>query len=502
MLGSPDPSRAQQPVVRERQIPVDSALAVEEITPELRDELGVFPEIEGFRSARLFRLEDGRTVLEISFERDGTLNRERRQLGQEALAELRNEIRNRLAESRPSGGARVAAAPSQEGRGRLVLGETLLGLGFYGWALPAALKLDDPRPAVAAYLLTAGASFYLPYRLTRDAPVTDAHRHMALWGGTRGILYGLLLEGSLSRDGELGGRRGLAAGLATSVAGSVLGYGAVDMARLDEGTSVLWSSLADAGTLAGFGTAYAAGFYDDMTRAAVDPVSGVPTGGVEVRNANPRAADLTALAGSAAGLAAGAWLGGLRHYGTGDVSVLRSAILLGAEVGVPVAELTVGDSDRRGRRWAAGAVIGGVAGLAGGASFLGKKRFTPSQGLLMNAGQIAGGMVAVGATWLITPHGGNELLYAGAAALGSAAGLALTYRALSVRERIGARSDAAPGRRTVRRSTSGGQRASSHGTDGVQIELRPAALLGAWSPSGGGRSRPARPLAPFLTLRF
>ncbi len=53
-----------------------------------------------------------------------------------------------------------------------MLVETILGLGFYGWAVPVGFDIDSDRGAVAAYLLTAGASFYLPYRITRNTSVT------------------------------------------------------------------------------------------------------------------------------------------------------------------------------------------------------------------------------------------------------------------------------------------------------------------------------------------
>ena len=51
-------------VVREVQVPLDPERGVVEVTPDLRRELGLFPEVAGFESARLFRQDDGALILE------------------------------------------------------------------------------------------------------------------------------------------------------------------------------------------------------------------------------------------------------------------------------------------------------------------------------------------------------------------------------------------------------------------------------------------------------
>ena len=68
---------AQQPT-REAQIPLDPERGVLEIGTALRRQLELFPDQEGFQTARLFRQDDGSLVLEVSRIEQGRLVRERR----------------------------------------------------------------------------------------------------------------------------------------------------------------------------------------------------------------------------------------------------------------------------------------------------------------------------------------------------------------------------------------------------------------------------------------
>ncbi len=431
------PVSAQEGAVEE-QVPLAPERSVEEIGPELRRELDLFPEVEGFTAARLFRTTAGDLVLEISARRDGRLVRERRRWTDADLEAFRAELASRFASAGRSG------AVSREGRGALVLGQTLLGLGFYSWAVPVVLDLESDRGSVAAALLTTGASFYLPYRLTRSISVTETHRNMVLWGGTRGILYGWL-AGSAAADpnddrtdlGDDDDRLELASALAGSVGGSFLGYRMAEWVGLDEGTGTLWTTMADVGSLAGLGVAQVAGFFDEVTVETRTGPGGDPY--FETRSAHPRAARLSVLAGAGAGLAAGRWLGKRSDWTVGDAFGLRSTTALGGQLLLPVVELFV-DDDRE-TWYAAGLLAGGVAGIAAGERLFRNESFSDSDGLLLNAGHVAGGLTALGLTWLaVGDDAENELVYLTTTALGSAAGFALTYRALA--DRSGADADA------------------------------------------------------------
>lgn len=532
----PGPSLlAAQETIVERQVPVDSARGLRTIGPDLRRELGLFEDVEGFVEARLFELDDGRTVLEISFRRDGGLLRERRYLPPEVVASLRSHLIRRIAErdvppvavappeagtadgagaptdggdrqgededgqgedapaeSGPVADGPVAKGPGPvvdrdgatardgaPGRRGLLLGHALLGVAFHGWAVPELLGVRGARPRAAAHLATAGLSYLVPHLLTRDLPVDAAHRHASLWGGTRGIAYGLLAASAVTGEETYRDRAHLGSALAFSVAGSVLGYRAVDERDLDEGTALLRTTLADVGTLAGAATAYAAGLYDDRTRPRLFRGRGpwiVPT----TEPAHRHAPHLTVLALTGAGFAAGHWLGRRDSFTVGDVHALRSAVALGVQLALPLAELTVREDDGRWKRYAAGAVIGTAFGAAGGAEALRGLGLERGDGLLLNAGQLAGTLGALGLAWFVAPDEDHARHYTMSSALGGVLGLAVAARAIAG----GTDGDGDGGEEDAGSRAAGGVtgRDTPHGREngarqGVRIELSPAGVL-------------------------
>jgi hypothetical protein len=424
-LAEPGAAVHAQAVVRETQVALDAEGTIFELTPAMRSAAGLFPEVQSFQAARLFQQEDGTLVLELTSQAGQTIARERRTLSPADLAEFREDLRAALAAAEPT-----SPALNQEGRGGLVLATTGLGLAFYGWAVPVAFDIQD-KGAVAAYLLTAGSSFYLPYRLTRNRSVSDAHRSMSVWGATRGALYGGALAYGITERGGLPDfddddeewRTRWGSAMAGSVLGGVIGFKAVDWTNLNEGTADLRGLLGDFSTAAGFGTSYALGLYDG------ELVEG--PGGPFEDNADLLPANLLALGIGAAGLFASQWVGDGGTYTVGDVHVLRAFGLMGAQAALPVAAAIDDESDGS-KEYAAAAILGAGPGLFIGNRMLRSQSFSGGNGLLVAAGHLAGGLLGAGVTYLVTSDtDDNELLYLTTSALGSAAGLAFTYRALA-----------------------------------------------------------------------
>ena len=173
---------------QEIQVPVDEAGQIQVITAELARRLGLFGEVEGFREARLFQLPDATFVLELTSDPGGGLRRERRPLSAAEAAEFRRDLTARITARAPT------AVLDQGGRTKLLVGSTLLGLGFYGWATEEAFDPSDDQTAVALYMLTAAGAFFVPFLATRSVSVSDAAATMALWGATRGPIHGLLVS--------------------------------------------------------------------------------------------------------------------------------------------------------------------------------------------------------------------------------------------------------------------------------------------------------------------
>ncbi len=484
-LGTPA-LHAQVVTERERQEALLPDRGLLEIGLEIRNRLSLFPEVAGFRWARLFLAADGTAVLEIESLEGGRIVRERRRLGEGDLSRLRADLERSLDQAGRS------ALATREGRGGLVLGHTLLGAGFHGWAVPVALDLDSAQGAVAAYLLTAGASFYLPYRLTRGRPVTETHRGLSLYGGTRGILAGVLVGDMVAGDdpdGSASGRAMLGGGVLASALGGTLGYAAVERWAPTRGSADLWGAFTDGGLLAGAAVAYLAGPYgsEEVERREGDLVW------IEERTRNRGVGHGVTLLGGLAGAGLGGWLSTRRDYSAGDVAALRSAAVLGAQVGFTTARL-LGAEDE-GEPFVAAMLAGGVASAWAADRWATPRGLDRGEGLLVNAGHLAGTATAAGITYLVVDEiDGNETALLLASTVGGILGAGLVWRAVADGPR---REGRAPG---LSPFPSGDRAANPAGR--ISVEFSPVGILEGVAL---GRPRPddARQAPPvWFTVRF
>jgi hypothetical protein len=373
----------------------------------------------GFREARLFQAPDGAFVLEITTELRGQTARERVPLTAEEVATLRKDVGARVAERAPDAGL------DQEGRYLLLGQTTLLGLGFYGWALPYMLDTGGTG-SVSLYLLTAGASFFVPYALTEGKTVSFSAANLSRYGASRGIAHGLLLErlvtgGPDRHETCLDGycyiytddhdRTAASFALLTSVAEGVAGYYWAKNERMTAGTANTIAGGGDLGLFWGLGTAYLAGSDDigSRTTAAV------------------------ALPAAAAGVAAGHWLAARRDYTWGDADVMYTAGALGALSGGAL----VAAADGSDKLAVASAMAGSALGVYLSDRLVKDTDFTVGQATLNRLGTLAGALA--GASLGVMTESGRVGVVGAAA--GGIAGFAATYHTLApyAREQRGER---------------------------------------------------------------
>jgi hypothetical protein len=395
-------SAGAQEITVEHQASLDPDGRLLEVSPALRRQLGLFPEIAGYRNARLLQADDSTWVLEISYQLGARLSHQRRALSPAAVEALRRQLALRTGQ--PSSGI----DPDPSARGQLIATQMLLSLAFYGPAVPMALGLSQTRSVLAGYMLTSAAGFYLPYRLTRRDGVTPVQRQMTWYGATRGAGAGLLLERLLL--GDRGNHRTrLGGAVAGSVVAAAAGYGVAGWRSYDPGQAQLGGVMADFGALAGGGGAYVAGLFDGGRM--------------------PRSGSAALLAGGGLGLLGGDWLSRRLDYSQGDAYVLRAGGVLGALAALPLVNALGTES---GKAHAGGAVAGMGAGVGATSMLLRAQEFTFGQGLIITGGQVAGGLLGLGLTYLLDTRGHfDELAYLTSAAAGSAAGFTLTFRAFS-----------------------------------------------------------------------
>jgi hypothetical protein len=301
----------------------------------------------------------------------------------------------------------------QEGRPVLITGTTLLGLGFYGWAVPYAGHVEDGGVATGLYLLTAAGSFFIPFALTADQDVTYGMADLTLYGTTRGIVHGILAYQLFAgSDNTSQGNVGSAA--AGSLIEGVGGYLWAQRAHLTAGAVQTVGTLGDFGLLEGLGFASLADDYDNDRNSA---------------------AAAKMLAGSAAGLAGGAVLAQHRDFSYGDAAVMRDAGLLGV-LGADMVADWFNPSDHQ--AYVGAAMAGGALGLAAGDRLVARTDFNVGQSVLVTLGMVAGGMVGLGISAIGLSDSGDHSTFALTASMaGATLGFAATYASLLPQARSG-----------------------------------------------------------------
>ena len=130
-----------QPLLgQELQVYLDREGTLDVLDRKLERQLRLFPDIIGFREARLFQLPDSSFALEIFYRQQGHLFKQRQLLTKTATRTLQKRVSDRILALRPR------ALQDLSGRPRFLVRSFLLSYGFYSWATPIALGLDG-RPS-------------------------------------------------------------------------------------------------------------------------------------------------------------------------------------------------------------------------------------------------------------------------------------------------------------------------------------------------------------------
>jgi hypothetical protein len=295
----------------------------------------------------------------------------------------------------PSLSPAPSPSPARDRSGRLpfLLTSTALGLGAYGWSFPGMLGVtadESPRTFIGLYMLTAGASFFAPYMVTRDRPVSAGQANLAFWGGTRslylGVLSAALLGGNVNPEIAY---RPFAAGIFLgSVTGLVGGFWYAGRAQLTAGQARTMGLMGDFGLGLGFGAGLLLDF-DSSDRS---------------QDQRARLMAASGLLGTAAGLVGGYVLAHRRDNTWGDGEVMRAAGIGGAWTGF-VASYALNADDKP---IIASAMAGGLVGLVAGDRLILGTDFTVGQSILIDLAGVVGALAAPGLLYLVSPEDWNE----------------------------------------------------------------------------------------------
>jgi hypothetical protein len=212
-----------------------------------------------------------------------------------------------------------------------------------------------------------------------------------------------------------------------SVLGMVGGYQWSRAAELTAGEARTVAAVGDYGLALGFGAGFLFGF-DGQPDCPMFTENPACFGGDPDVDSKSRKMAAAGLVGAGLGLAGGYMLGKRRENTWGDGEVLRASTALGAWTAAGIADLTdrhrdFGDFSQR--KYTAGLMLGGTAGLIIGDRLVRNTSFSPGQSMLVDLSMVSGGLLAAGTARLILGNSSGPYVFA--SSLGTLGGFALGY---------------------------------------------------------------------------
>ena len=382
---------------QETQVPVDNEGKIESIDAQLRVKLGLFGEFDGFKEARLFETADNEFILEISYKHDSRTLRKRIPYSADEVKTLRLKVTDALKGTLPQ------SALDQEGRTKLIITSTAASFIFYAPAVPVILNMKSGKAVASTYMFTSALGFYIPFAATKNAPVSEAAANGYLYGTTRGVLHGLLLD-LMAFGNDNSSRRVLTFAAGGSIAEAFALYKIVTIQNWTVGRTELLGVTGDFGMGIGLAAPVVANLEESSRTNAA-----------------------SVLIGTGVGFAASNYLSRVEHYTQGDAFVFRGAGTMGAYASLSAVYLTKTKNENV---YAGTFIAGSLGGLFLGNNLVHEKDFTPAQGTFIELGQFAGWLTGLGIAYLIQDpsSSSNSRIFTTLSALGGISGYTLMYR--------------------------------------------------------------------------
>ncbi|HEY8205896.1 MAG TPA: hypothetical protein VIG99_00345 [Myxococcaceae bacterium] len=308
-------------------------------------------------------------------------------------------------------------ASEGDARWGLVGVSTAAGLSTYGWLLPTAFGVTGGTQFAGAYMLTAAASFFVPFALTLNTPATWGMANMLYGAASHGPFHGFLAYVMLSPDFmTFNGQQ---------VALSSLLFGAAEIAG-----AMLWANYTNMTA----GTAHAIIVGADIGAGVSYAVSIIILASLQNTSLPQQVPAGLALAGSAAGVVAGSYLGPMLRLTWGDAELLWISTLLGAYVTVPfVFWATPNGAIPDARALAGLGLLGAAGGATAGYFLLQGVHLELGQAILIDLGAAAGGLLGLGTALVLgafnDQQNGSKIVMT-SVMVGAVGGYAVSYFAM------------------------------------------------------------------------
>ncbi len=317
-----------------------------------------------FQQATLLKTEDG-FALNIVYKINGVFNFDKVSISQDELDEICAKIQQKELPTVHS----EEGSPTQEARRRLIFTSTALSLGYYSWAIPAALKAEDYKSYTASYMLIGGAGFFVPLIATGHNDITNGMARGFTVGAANGFVHGgalslLFFGDNVEYENFLGFTS------VFSITESLLG---LSMAKKYDYS---WGRMSIMGSGGLWGAA-----------------AGATLPFILFESEEPRLYGLTSLAGSVGGIMAANYLYKQQPITHGDATIINTTGALGIHWAAVMTQTFNMDSPR-------GIVglmlVGASGGLTYGISKTKGYDYTRQQGNLISLGTYAGGLIGAG----------------------------------------------------------------------------------------------------------
>jgi len=387
------------------------------IKSEFAEKAKLFTEYAQFKEAKLYRLADSSFAVEIFYVKDQTDFKDRTIYSKEELHIYLDSIQKIISANYQN------FALDQSGRTPLLISSSILGLSYYGVlsAIYIGNHSSDFKGPLSAYMLGAGASYAIPYFLTKDKNVTKAQASMIFHGQTRGAFLGLALANSFKptlNDSDFS----ILSSMSVSVGAGVLNNYIAKTNNYNIGQASTFQMAVDAGIINGalLGVLFQKD-YDYTNDYKVQQ---------ENQNKNERILFGTILTSSIVHGYLGKRVADKNNYTLGDAIFMRNSGVLGSIITLPFLALSENSNDKV---VVSSLLAGEVVGSIYGAYALKGKEYSNSDGALLTLSHVSGGLLGTGLGVLLVPNKADSkdgAIIATGTAVGSLAGFFIMKNAL------------------------------------------------------------------------
>ncbi len=350
-------------------VPLDREGKITTLIGTTARKLELFNEFDNVLEARLYKAGADMYFLEILYLSDNYPKKDRLQLNEFKVNELRKIVTDAIYEKD------ISLYLNQEGRPQFLATTAILSLSIWGPSVPILLELNKFSDVVGTWLIFSGVGFLIPYSICANSDITDGIANFASGGGILGTGHGALL--SLLIGGKEVSLQGIYTGmLIGSLTELITNYHIAKKNNFSGGKSNVILLYSTVGSIYGI---YFAG--------AVDFLKGFP------KKFDAQATAVTVLLTSALGYTLGANIANSQNYTEGDVSFKLNSWIIGTLL--PASLLVLGDN-KSPEVYCSLMSLGGVAGLILGNELVKGYDFSKSDGIYNTLATFSGGLLGTG----------------------------------------------------------------------------------------------------------